>query len=145
MKSVNRKDNEIKEKIRNDTKMKFQTQILKKNNREGLPPTASQVHGGTVPMNMQQINKLSPRRGALDDKLRGSTNYSTDMFKLEGKARDFNSRRGSRTNREKSEDNNSKFNFTRLQERRIEHKNQKNIQSTTSININKNYESLKNK
>lgn len=65
------------------------------------------------------------------------------MFRLEGKARAMNARRGSKTNRDNSETIESKFNFTRLQDKRAERKNQKSSQNITNVLSTKNSDFLK--
>ncbi|CAI2375158.1 unnamed protein product [Moneuplotes crassus] len=141
LRSVNKRDECIQEKIRKETKTKFQTQVIKKNTREGLPPTSGNIINGTTPLNMNQIRRMSPRR-ACDENIRGAGNKSSEMFKLEGRVRGQNSRRGSKTNRDNFENIDSKFNFTRLQEKRAERKNQKSTQLLSSILSSKHSENI---
>jgi len=140
MKSVNRRDEDLKEKIRIETNAKFDTQNIRKSHKEGLPPTSSHLHSVTTPVNMQNYKRISPKRKAIDDQVRGSGNYSTNIFKLEGKSKGYNSRRGSKTGRDSSENNDAKYNFTKLQERRAEIKAQKNTKSTNNLSKTKYFE-----
>jgi hypothetical protein len=138
MKSVNRRDENIKERIKNETMTKTMTKFdnnVVKRSREGLPPTNIN-NGATTPSSMLMHHfkqKLSPRIKGLDEPIRGPHNHSTDGFRLEGKARAFTNRRGSRTNREGSEIVENRFNFTKLEDRRAEHKTQKTTQSISNI------------
>lgn len=133
MKSVNRRDENIKERIKNETMTKFETHNFKRS-KEGLPPTSVQ-NTATTPSSilMNHFKKLSPRIKGLDEPMRGAHNHSTDGFRLEGKAREFDNRKGSRTNREGSETFEGRFNFSKLEERRAAHKTLKAPQIISNI------------
>lgn len=140
MKSVNRRDDNIKERIKNETMTKFENHNFKRS-KEGLPPTSAQ-NGATTPSSilMNHFKKLSPRMKGLDEPIKGTHNHSTDAFRLEGKAREFDNRKGSRTNREGSETFEGRFNFSKLDERRAAHKNLKAPQSISNIPTAKNFD-----
>lgn len=146
MKSVNRRDQALKDNIRSETLTKFDNPLMKKTSRELLPPTVPVQNGSTTPSSSMSNNfkRISPRVRGLDEphtgKLPNSSLANTDLFKLENKVREFGKRKGSRTNRENSETFEGRFNFTRLDERRAEHKNQKTTQSIPNLPNAKNIE-----
>lgn len=146
MKSVNRRDQQLKDIIRNETQGKFDNPLMKKTSRELLPPTVPVLNGAQTPSSSMTntFKRISPRVRGLDEPLRGnlpnSSLANTDMFKLENKVREFGNRKGSTTNRENSETFEGRFNFTRLEERRAEHKTQKTTQSIPNLPSAKNAE-----
>ena len=145
MKSVNRRDQHIKDNIKSEAQMKFEYPAFKKTTKEGLPPGLPQGNSTVTSSSLTNWFKRQSPTIRANEEMRGTPHNSSianpDMFKLEGKLKALGTRKGSRTNRENAESFDSRFNFRAFDERRAEHKsNQKIAQNSSGIPNIKNYE-----
>lgn len=145
MKSVNRRDQHIKENIKSEAQIKFENPALKKVCKDNLPPGLPQGNSTVVGSSLTNwIKRQSPIMRANEDILRNAPHCSSivnpDMFKLEGKTKALGVRKGSRTNRDAAESFDWKLNFRAFEDRRAEHKNQRITQNNSGIPNIKSYD-----
>ena len=138
MKSVNRRDQKLKESIKNETSSKFDQLLLKNVNKESMPPKP--VYHNTSVSNTFERGSFMQHDLVKnkDEGLRCETSTKASMFKLESKTGMFDKRKGSRTNRNDSEPTENRFGFNVFENRRAEHKisRQKHINSSSNSNSN---------
>jgi len=141
MKSVNRRDQHIKDSAKNEGITKPENALTKKGARDTLPPTAPPQHSSSVNVqSFKNYNRLkSPRARVVDDPPRipnhNASQVQSDIFKLENKIKNFSIRRGSKTKNDQSE-----AYITSLDDRRAERKNLKPNQNISKIPSVKNIE-----
>jgi len=136
MKSVNRRDQKVKDNIRNEAALKLDPWILKQASKEALPPTWL-INSTSANSNFMKntFKRPSPTFRVNEEVSKSSMSHS-GMFKLEGKSNLFDKRKGSQTNRDEPESIDNKFNFKALEDRRAEHKkNRQKHHASSNSNI----------
>jgi hypothetical protein len=135
MKSVNRRDQPIKESIKTEVQSKFENPLSRIKLKDSLPPSGFNQNATINPTNYSSQNRLRSPKSRQNDDSKPLTHHSSDIFKLENKINNFAVRRGSKTKRDASEP----F-ISSLEDRRAERKTQKTAQSISTIPTIRNFE-----
>lgn len=131
----------MKEVIKNETTAKFDS-LTFKNAKDLIPPKAQPSSSTNINSLKNSLNQVDDLLKSRDDVIPKPTKISPNTFKLEGKTNVFEKRTGSRTNRENHDSMDMKYNFNALDQRRAEHK--KNRQMTHHQSSNSNVPNIQN-